>query len=227
MPFVEGAEITEDRLNEFIVSVVEECTCLRPPSSLGVDIPMRWNESDDSAVVRLRPNGGSANGLLDDGVIGSGDPEKSHDSLAEKVGKLLAGRGAVLVCGGLSGIMEAASRGSERAGGMTIGILPGTDKRDANPHIVLPLPTGMGVARNVLVVQASDAIIALPGGPGTMSEIALALNIGKPVIDLGNWNIAGTLKTASADEAVTAAMERASESTREAASGPGTRRLQA
>jgi uncharacterized protein (TIGR00725 family) len=151
------------------------------------------------------------------GVIGSGDPEKRSDRLAEEVGRLLASHGAVLVCGGLSGIMEAVSRGSKSAGGVTIGILPGSDKKDANPHIEYPIPTGMGVARNVLIVRASDAIIALPGGVGTMSEIALALNIGKPVIDLGSWNIEGTYQARSADEAVAAALEKAARSTREAA----------
>ena len=105
--------------------------------------------------------------------------------------------------------MEAVSRGCERAGGVTIGILPGTDKGDANPHIGFAIPTGMGVARNVLVVRASDTVIAMAGGYGTMSEIALALNIGKPVIDLGNWNIEGTVKARSADEAVAMALDKA------------------
>lgn len=143
------------------------------------------------------------------GVIGSGNREKSRDDLAEEVGRLIGDRGAVLVCGGLSGVMEAASRGCAKAGGTTIGILPGSEKTDANPHIRFPIPTGMGVARNVLVVRASDAVIALSGGPGTMSEIALALNIGKPVIDLGNWNIEGTMKIHSAEDAVLLALDKA------------------
>jgi uncharacterized protein (TIGR00725 family) len=144
------------------------------------------------------------------GIIGSGDPAKRHDPLAEEVGVLLARQGAVTVCGGLSGIMEAACRGSHSAGGDTIGILPGPDKRDANPYVGYAIPTGMGIARNVLVVRTSDAVIALPGGPGTMSEIALALNIGKPVIDLGNWNTQGTIKAGNAEEAVSLALEKAS-----------------
>jgi uncharacterized protein (TIGR00725 family) len=155
------------------------------------------------------------------GIIGSGDKQKSHDSLAEEVGRLLGSRGAVLVCGGLSGIMEASSRGCEQAGGVAIGILPGSDKQDANPHIGFAIPTGMGVARNVLVVRASDAVIALTGGPGTMSEIALALNVGKPVIDLGNWNIYGTLKVSTAHEAVAIALERAAESAGKGVSSSG------
>jgi len=143
------------------------------------------------------------------GVIGSGDTQKSHDGLAEEIGEFLGRRGAVLVCGGLSGIMEAASRGCEMAGGVTIGILPGSDKKDANPHIAFPIPTGMGIARNVLLVRASDAVIAMPGGPGTMSEIALAINIGKPVIDFGNWEIEGTFRAGSTEEAVSLALEKA------------------
>jgi len=155
------------------------------------------------------------------GIVGSGDRGKRHDRLAEEVGALLARRGAVLVCGGLSGIMEAACRGSHSAGGETIGILPGSDKKDANPYIGYAIPTGMGVARNVLVVRASDAIIALPGGPGTMSEIALALNIGKPVIDLGNWDTQGTIEAGTAEEAVSLAFDKAFLSS--AASGSTTR----
>lgn len=140
------------------------------------------------------------------GVVGSGDPEKRRDPLAMEVGSLIARSGAVLVCGGLSGTMEAASFGASEAGGITIGILPGTDKGEANPFISFPIPTGMGVGRNVLVVRASDALVALPGGAGTMSEIALGLNTGKPVVDLGGWNIQGTRQAGSAEEAVAMAL---------------------
>ena len=140
------------------------------------------------------------------GVVGSGDTEKSHDTLAMEVGSLIARHGAVMVCGGLSGIMEAASRGAAQAGGNIIGILPGSDKDEANPHITFPIPTGLGVARNVLIVKSADALVALPGGPGTLSEIALALNTGKPVVDLGGWKIEGTLPASTADEAVLLAL---------------------
>ena len=142
------------------------------------------------------------------GIIGSGDPEKRDDPLAREVGSLLAASGAVLVCGGLSGIMEAASRGCFSSGGETIGILPGEGKGEANPYIMYAVPTGMGIGRNVLVVRASDALIAFPGGPGTMSEIAMALNLGKTVVDLGNWNTGGTIKARTAVEAVSLAIER-------------------
>jgi uncharacterized protein (TIGR00725 family) len=141
------------------------------------------------------------------GVVGSGATEKHNDSLAMEVGSLIARHGAAMVCGGLSGIMEAASRGAVQEGGTTIGILPGSDKEEANPHITFPIPTGMGVARNVLVVKTADALVALPGGPGTLSEIALALNIGKPVVDLGGWNIEGTQPASTAVEAVLLALE--------------------
>jgi hypothetical protein len=124
-----------------------------------------------------------------------------------EVGSLIARHGAVMVCGGLSGIMEAASRGAAQEGGTTIGILPGSDKVEANPHITFPIPTGLGVARNVLIVKTADVLIALPGGPGTLSEIALALNIGKPVVDLGGWKIEGTRTASTADEAVLLALE--------------------
>lgn len=113
----------------------------------------------------------------------------------------------MMVCGGLSGIMEAASRGAVQEGGTTIGILPGSDKKEANQHITLPIPTGLGVARNVLVVRTADVLVALPGGPGTLSEIALALNVGKPVVDLGEWKIEGTRAASSAEEAVSLAIE--------------------
>jgi uncharacterized protein (TIGR00725 family) len=141
------------------------------------------------------------------GVVGSGDTEKHHDPLAIEVGSLIARHGAVMVCGGLSGIMEAASRGAAQEGGTTIGILPGSEKDEANPHITYPIPTGLGVARNVLIVKTADALIALPGGPGTLSEIALALNIGKPVVDLGGWKIEGTRTASTADEAVLLALQ--------------------
>lgn len=141
------------------------------------------------------------------GVVGSGDTEKRHDPLAVEVGSLIARHGAVMVCGGLSGIMEAASRGAAQEGGTIIGILPGSDKDEANSHITFTIPTGLGVARNVLIVKSADALVALPGGPGTLSEIALALNTGKPVVDLGGWKIEGTRAASTASEAVLLALD--------------------
>jgi uncharacterized protein (TIGR00725 family) len=141
------------------------------------------------------------------GVIGSGKPEKCRDPLAVEVGALIAENGGVMVCGGLSGIMEAASFGADQQGGVTIGILPGSDKGEANPFVTYCIPSGLGVARNVLIVRTADALIALPGGHGTMSEIALALNTGKPVIDLGGWKISGTFPVQTALDAVLKALE--------------------
>ena len=141
------------------------------------------------------------------GVIGSGDPEKGRDPLAVEVGSLIAENGGVMVCGGLSGIMEAASFGVDQQGGVTIGILPGSDKGEANPFVTYCIPSGLGVARNVLIVRTADALIALPGGHGTMSEIALGLNTGKPVIDLGGWKISGTFPVQTALDAVLKALE--------------------
>lgn len=143
------------------------------------------------------------------GVVGSGDRSRSTDAVAYEVGRLIAERGAMLVCGGLEGIMEAACRGAFESGGTTMGILPGETKDKANPYVTIPLPTGMGVGRNVLVVRASDSVIALGGSSGTLSEIAFALNIGVPVVDLGGWNIDGTVPVKTPDEAVDTALSMA------------------
>lgn len=123
-------------------------------------------------------------------VVGAGQCEPSLAGLAEEVGRRLAGRGAVLVCGGLGGVMEAACRGAKSAGGMTIGLLPGLERADANPFVDVAVPTGLGEARNALVVRAADALIAVGGEFGTLSEIALALKAGKRVIGLHTWQLA-------------------------------------
>lgn len=117
-------------------------------------------------------------------VIGGHHCSPGQSAAAEAVGRLLAQRGAIVVCGGLGGVMEAAARGARAAGGLTIGILPGDDPAAANPHIVVPLATGMGEMRNALIARAAHALIAIGGGWGTLSEIALARRIGKPVIGL-------------------------------------------
>ena len=144
------------------------------------------------------------------GVVGSGDLSKSSDTIAYEVGRLIAGEGAMLACGGMAGIMEAACRGAFESGGTTLGILPGETKDKANPYVTIPLPTGMGVGRNVLVVRASDSMLALDGGTGTLSEIAFALNIGVPVVDLGGWKIEGTVSVKTPGEAVETALSLAS-----------------
>jgi uncharacterized protein (TIGR00725 family) len=137
-------------------------------------------------------------------VVGPGDEPPEH---AESVGRLVAERGAVVVCGGLGGAMEAACRGAKQAGGLTVGILPGSDRAQANRFVDVALPTGLGEGRNALVVRAADALIAVGGGYGTLSEIALALRGGKPVIGLGTWEIDGVVAVDSPEAAVTAAFD--------------------
>ena len=118
------------------------------------------------------------------GVIGSGSCDDEIAQAAHRVGQLIAMYEAVLVCGGLSGVMAAAAEGASAAGGMTVGILPGSDPRAANPGIRIAIPTGLGEARNALVVSASDAVIAIAGAWGTLSEAAFCLKTGVPLITL-------------------------------------------
>ena len=122
-------------------------------------------------------------------VCGASSATDSETALAEAVGRLLAGRGATLVCGGLSGVMEAACRGAAAAGGVTVGLLPGEDPGAANPHVQLALPTGLGEARNALIARACRGMIAIGGGHGTLSEIAFMLRLGRPVCGLGSWEL--------------------------------------
>jgi hypothetical protein len=143
-------------------------------------------------------------------VIGGGICSATVSQTAEALGFEIAKRGAVLVCGGLGGVMGAAAAGARRAGGLTVGLLPGYDRTAANPFVDVVLPTGMGHARNVIVVAAGDAVIALPGEHGTASEIALALTLGKPVVALGAWeHVDGVESATSAPAAVDIAISRA------------------
>lgn len=124
------------------------------------------------------------------GVIGAGETTKENYDLAYEVGTHIAARGAVLACGGLGGIMEAASKGAAENGGTVLGILPGLTKTDANSYVSVAIPTGLGIARNILVVHSSDVIIAFPGAFGTLSEISVALATGKTVIYFpGTWDL--------------------------------------
>jgi uncharacterized protein (TIGR00725 family) len=144
-------------------------------------------------------------------VIGGGDCSKDICKLAEQVGERIAKAGAVLVCGGLGGVMEAASKGAKKQGGTTIGILPGIDKSQANPHIDFPIVTGLGEGRNLLVVRNSDAVIALPGEYGTLSEIAFCLKLGKPIIGLSTWDVSeDIIKAQNPEEAVKIALNKVS-----------------
>ncbi len=134
-------------------------------------------------------------------VIGGSSISTKVEDLAEKVGRMIAELGCILVCGGLGGAMEATAKGAKKAGGMTIGILPGKEKDDANPYIDVALPTSIGYARNTIVACSADIVIALPGSYGTNSEICYALVYGRPVIDLGNWNINGMIDVKNFEEA--------------------------
>ena len=152
------------------------------------------------------------------GVIGGSQISKKIAQQAYTVGKLIAERGATLVCGGLGGVMEAACKGAFEAGGVTIGILPGKDETAANKYVKSPIPTGLGSMRNFVIAQSADVFIAIDGVYGTLSEIALALDAGKKVINLGSWNLesagpvdpARYIKVSSPQEAVALAFEKKS-----------------
>jgi uncharacterized protein (TIGR00725 family) len=145
-------------------------------------------------------------------VIGPGrDASDVELREAEEAGAAIAAGGGVLVCGGLGGVMEAACRGARSRGGLTVGLLPGTDRDDANGWVVLPLPTGIGEARNALVVRAAHAVVAIGGGWGTLSEIAVALRAGVPVFGVRTWELARAGEPVQGvrqvDDAVTAVAE--------------------
>ena len=123
------------------------------------------------------------------GVVGEGMASPEMQRVAEAVGREVARRGHTVVCGGLGGVMEAACRGAREAGGRTVGILPGDNRREANRYVEVPIVTGLGEARNVLVVKSSEAVIAVGGRYGTLSEIALALKLGIPVIGMATWQL--------------------------------------
>ena len=143
------------------------------------------------------------------GVIGAGDCSEDVYKLAEEVGERIAKAGAVLVCGGLGGAMEAASQGAKKEGGTTVGILPGIDKGQANPYIDFPIVTGLGEGRNLLVIRNSEVIIALPGKYGTLSEIGFCLALGKPIIGLSTWDVSeDIIKAKNAEDAVKIALSK-------------------
>ena len=122
-------------------------------------------------------------------VIGASNATEWELSTAERVGRLLADAGCVLVCGGLGGVMDAAARGAAAGGGISIGILPGDDRVDASRHLTVAIASGFGEARNAIVARSADAVVAVGGEFGTLSEIALALKMGKPVVGLGTWEL--------------------------------------
>jgi uncharacterized protein (TIGR00725 family) len=135
-------------------------------------------------------------------VVGPGEASSQELWLAEEVGAGLAGLGAVVVTGGLGGVMEAASRGARSRGGRTLGILPGDDREAANGWVEIAVATGLGELRNGLVVRASDALVAIGGGHGTLSEVAFALRTGRPVIGVGTWAVHGVDEVTTPDAAI-------------------------
>ncbi len=152
------------------------------------------------------------------GVLGGQVPAEEFLVMAEEVGYLIAQGGAAVICGGLSGIMEAACKGARRGEGLAIGVLPSIRKSDANPYVDIVITSGMSTARNVIIVRSADALIAIDGSYGTLSEISHAFEQGKPVVALGSWDM-GTLgvppelyrKAESPEEAARLALELAEE----------------
>jgi uncharacterized protein (TIGR00725 family) len=135
-------------------------------------------------------------------VIGGHSCTKEVEQLAHNLGIKLTKVADILVSGGLSGVMRAVCEGFKSGNGLTIGILPSYDKNDANPFVDLAIPTGIGLARNVLVVKSGDVVVALPGEAGTLSEIAYCLQLGIPVISLNSWDIPGVIKVGTVEQAI-------------------------
>jgi uncharacterized protein (TIGR00725 family) len=141
------------------------------------------------------------------GVIGGASPNPKYRQIAYEVGQQIGKKGAILVCGGLGGVMEAAARGAKKNGGITVGILPGTSCEDANDYIDMPLATGMGYTRNSLVAMNADVLVAVDGLFGTLTEIAYGNIYGKKVIGIGTWNIQGVQNVETAEEAIDLALK--------------------
>ncbi len=137
-------------------------------------------------------------------VIGSAECSDEEYETARQVGRLIAEQHATLVCGGMGGVMEAACRGAREAGGITVGIVP--DTGNGNPYLSIIIRTGLGHARNVLVAQSADVLIAVAGSYGTLSEIAVALKMGKPIIGIGTWDIWGVITCVTPEEAMDEAL---------------------
>ncbi|MEW6214053.1 MAG: TIGR00725 family protein [Nitrospirota bacterium] len=140
-------------------------------------------------------------------VIGAGSADESILKIAEEAGRLIARKNAILICGGLCGVMEAAARGAKSEGGITVGILPQNHKHEANPYIDIPVATGFGEGRNVVIARTADAMIAVGGEYGTLSEIAFGLKMGKPVIGINTWDVKGIIKADNAEDAVNKAIK--------------------
>ena len=147
-------------------------------------------------------------------VIGTRQPSPEESKLAEEVGRELAKNGVALICGGLGGVMADACRGARAEGGLTIGVIPGDDRKSANSYVQIPIVTGIGYARNVIIVKSAQAVIAVGGGYGTLTEIGYALDSKIPVIGLGTWKISrnnqldkSIIRARNAKEAVNKALK--------------------
>lgn len=135
-------------------------------------------------------------------VIGGHSCPPDIAKIAEEMGREIARMGATLICGGLGGVMEAACKGAKSCGGKTIGILPGHDKKEANPFVDIPIATGLGYMRNNLVVKNAEIVIAIDGKEGTLSEIAFALQMEKPILGINTWDIPGVIQVKDVQEAM-------------------------
>lgn len=136
-------------------------------------------------------------------VVGQSSPQKELEKIAQEAGERIAKEGWILVNGGLSGVMEASARGAVSAGGLVVGIVPGPTTDEANAYVTVAVATNMGHARNAIIAHTAQALVAIGGGEGTLSEIAIGLKLGKPVVGIRTWEIEGVAKAASADEAIT------------------------
>ena len=142
------------------------------------------------------------------GVIGASSAEAIDENIAYEIGQEIALKGYILLCGGMGGIMEAACRGAKLNNGTTVGILPGENSSDANMYIDIPIVTGLSHARNIIIIRSCDVIIAVGGEFGTLSEIAFALKLNKPLIGINTWNVSESIiKVYSAKQAVARAVE--------------------
>ena len=140
-------------------------------------------------------------------VCGASEATPSQIEAAREIGRLLAQAGAIVLNGGLGGVSGAASEGAAAAGGLVVGLLPDAHRAGANPHLTIALPTGLGQGRNTLIVTAAQSVIAIGGGWGTLSEIALAKRLGRPVITLDSWPVNGLESAETPAEAVRRALE--------------------
>jgi len=134
------------------------------------------------------------------GIIGAGEADAGLTELARAVGRGIAEMGAVLVCGGMDGVMSAACQGAKEKGGVTVGILPGAEKFEANPYVDIAIATGLGEARNLVIIRTADILVAIGGSYGTLSEIGFALKMGKRVIGLKTWQIDGIIQANSIEQ---------------------------